>query len=130
MKNFMILFMVGLSFYGYGQQNPSTETYSDGTVKTIIQPTGKGTSLVKKFDEKGNLSETGTWKDGYKDKSWISYRADGSIAAIGNFNYGVREGIWLVFDETGKVKYEITYENNKVVNAFDWEATMAAVKDK
>lgn len=122
--------MVGLSFCGYGQQNPLTETYSDGTVKIIVQPMGKGNSLVKKFDEKGNLSETGTWKDGYKDKSWVSYRPDGTIATIGNFNYGVRNGIWLVFDETGKVKYEITYENNKVVNAFDWEATMAVVKDK
>lgn len=130
MKNFMIIFMVGLSFYGFSQQNPSTENYSDGTVKTIVQPTGKNTSLVKKFDENSNLLETGNWKDGYKDKSWISYCPDGNIATIGNFDNGVREGTWLIFDEKGKVKYEITYENNRVVNAFDWEATMAAVKDK
>jgi antitoxin component YwqK of YwqJK toxin-antitoxin module len=58
----------------------------------------------------------------------VSYNSNGSIATIGNFSNGMRDGVWLVFDENGKVKYEVTYEKNKVINAFDWNASIAASK--
>lgn len=130
MKNLWILFVVGLSFNGYGQKNPATELYDNGQVKQDVQSTGKNTAIVKKYDEQGNLVETGIWKNGYKDKSWISYYPDGNIATIGSFENGFREGTWLIFDETGKVKYEINYEKNRIVNAFDWNSSMAVAKDK
>ena len=130
MINFMIIFMVGLSFCGFSQQNPSTDYNSDGSVTTLVQATGKNTVLVKNYDENGKLLETGTRKDGLKDKSWVSYNSNGSIATIGNFSNGMRDGVWLVFDENGKVKYEVTYEKNKVINAFDWNASIAALKSE
>jgi antitoxin component YwqK of YwqJK toxin-antitoxin module len=130
MKNLWILFVVGLGFNGYSQKNTATELYANGTVRQKVQVTGKNTAIVKNYAENGQLVETGTRKNGFKDKSWISYFENGSIATIGNFNNGFREGTWLIFDENGKVKYEVNYEKNRVVNAYDWNSSMAVRDNK
>jgi antitoxin component YwqK of YwqJK toxin-antitoxin module len=121
MKKLIILAVVAFSFNSFGQQNGTTEFIEDGNIKVQVSPTGGNTAIVKKYDEEGRLIESGSWKNGYKDKSWVSYDAKGNVAVIGNFDNGVRNGTWLVFDTNGKVKYEIVYEKNRVISSIDWE---------
>lgn len=77
-------------------------------------------SLIHKYNEEGRLIEYGYKKNGFKDKTWVSYDEYGNIWVVGNFEKGIRSGTWLVFDPNGKVKYEIEYEKNRVIKALDW----------
>jgi antitoxin component YwqK of YwqJK toxin-antitoxin module len=128
MKKLMVFLIISLSFNLFSQQNDFTEFYDNGNIKQQVVAVGDNVVLVKKYDEKGQLIETGMRKNGLKDKSWVSYDDKGNVAVIGNFENGLREGTWLVFDEHGKVKYEITYEKNRVISSVDWQksGTVAA----
>ncbi len=127
MKKLIFLLVVALSLETFAQPSVSNEYFDNGNIKVQVQPTGKNTAIVKKYDVQGNLTETGTWKNGLKDKSWVSYDSNGKVAVIGNFVEGVREGAWLILNTDGTIKYEVVYEKNRVISATDWNMNIAAV---
>ena len=55
------------------------------------------------YDENGNLSETGTLVDGYKDGLWIAYYPEGQVKAKGSFDRGFKTGQWIWYHENGEI---------------------------
>ncbi len=50
------------------------------------------------------------------DGPYTSYWPNDSIYESGNFNLGYRNGVWLKYDETGKIISNTTWKNGKIID--------------
>jgi TonB family protein len=55
------------------------------------------------YDADGNVSETGTMVDGYKDGLWMAYYPGGQVKAKGSFDRGYKTGQWIWYHENGEI---------------------------
>lgn len=54
------------------------------------------------WHENGQKSHEISFVDGQPDGSTEVYRADGTLSAKRNFKNGKRDGVWMIYDDTGK----------------------------
>lgn len=91
----------------------------------------------KKFDsnhrqffvhtDDGDLIETGFYHANNPNLTWIQYGKDGNKLMLAQFQNGVKQGTWYIWDESGYLKYEISYLNNKIQSARELDRTGALV---
>lgn len=73
---------------------------------------GKRNGLWKHYYlNNGNLSFEGAFENGLESGTHIYYWPDGEVKRRGNYNGGVRDGLWEFFDRDGKRIVTIEYEN-------------------
>lgn len=63
----------------------------------------------------GRLLFEGSYTSGQADGLHITYYDNGRIHRRGKYVMGVREGIWEIFDELGRIILTITYKNGKEI---------------
>lgn len=99
-------------------QNKELKTYYDnGNLKSIYVYQDASNYTVQNFFENGNLSETGRFVNAKMDGVWVNYTENGQRAGEAFYSNGVKTGDWKVYDQTGALKYKITYQNDRIVNA-------------
>jgi antitoxin component YwqK of YwqJK toxin-antitoxin module len=99
-------------------QNKELKTYYDnGKLKSIYNYQDASNYTVQNFFENGNLSETGRFVNAKMDGVWVNYTENGQRAGEAFYSSGVKTGDWKVYDQTGSLKYKITYQNDRIVNA-------------
>jgi antitoxin component YwqK of YwqJK toxin-antitoxin module len=99
-------------------QNKELKTYYDnGKLKSIYNYQDASNYTVQNFFENGNLSETGRFVNAKMDGVWVNYTENGQRAGEAFYSNGVKTGDWKVYDQTGALKYKITYQNDRIVNA-------------
>lgn len=101
---FSLLFLI-LSISGFSQQSIYTDNDGDGIIE------------YKLIDKKGNSVETGFYYNGKMVGTWTSYFPNGKKQYIARFKNGAKHGKWLTFDTSGRVLYEIYYNEGLRVSA-------------
>lgn len=119
MKELLILVLMFFSIALFAQKG-ETVKYNESGDKIVIRTldSGKETMYIK-YDAEGTLSETGCYLNGVKHRSWTYFTKDKKPVAVANFNRGVREGKWLIWDSEGYLRYEIYYKNNRIKSAYE-----------
>ena len=90
-----------------GQKIIHTETYDDGTIKSISYHKITRNIIEKikyqQFDRNGQKEYEGTYKDGKEDGKWTEWYENGQIKEEANFKDGelISEKCW---DEDGNEK--------------------------
>ena len=99
-------------------QNKELKTYYDnGKLKSIYNYQDASNYTVQNFFENGNLSETGRFVNAKMDGVWVNFTENGQRAGEAFYSNGVKTGDWKVYDQTGALKYKITYQNDRILNA-------------
>lgn len=63
-----------------------------------------GTFVCEGFYENGVMSYSGIYVDGHAQGKWTYWNSDGRINASGNFENGLREGLWIRSFPVGEMK--------------------------
>lgn len=66
------------------------------------------------YDEKGNLKQTGSFRNGKNHGKWVWYYENRIKKLEGVFDNGVREGWWITFDKNGDTLNRSYYNNDKL----------------
>ena len=74
--------------------------------------------FYKKFTEVPFTGKTtgqvqGSFKNGKKEGSWVSYRDNGQLSYKGDYKNGKQEGSWIDYFENGQLFYKGHYKNGK-----------------
>jgi len=73
-----------------------------------------------KYDSKGGLETTTTWKNDKKNGLYRTYGYDSQkIRFEGNYVNGTREGVWITFTASGGILAEETYKNDQITRKVD-----------
>lgn len=99
-----------------------TTTYDDGSVKEdyqyYINPENNRRikhGWYNSYDENGDFSQEGTYKDNKEDGEWVSY-FEGSPFRRTTYQDGVREGVQIIYNSSGGVYSETTFVNDNMEN--------------
>jgi antitoxin component YwqK of YwqJK toxin-antitoxin module len=104
-------------------QTKELKTYFDnGKLKSTYNYQDAANYTVQNFFENGNLMETGRFVNAKMDGIWVNYSENGQRAGEAFYSNGVKTGDWKVYDLTGMLKYKITYQNDRIVNAISLDA--------
>jgi len=70
------------------------------------------------YNSTGQLSKKESYVDGKKESPTVRYRKNGEILSIGNYKNGKKEGAWFDYKEDGAVNKDRTgtYKNGKKVS--------------
>lgn len=63
-----------------------------------------------------------TWSRGKKHGPAHFYDENGTITTEGNYNNDLSNGLWKIFDKSGKIKYQVTYENGEIKNGSELDS--------
>lgn len=100
-----------------GLEEVVTETYADGTPKTVkyFDGAGKSKTMVKEafFYPDGQLRMMGEYKEGAKHGHWISYYNNGNKWSEGFYNEGINDGKTTTWHENGQKYYEGAFKNGE-----------------
>ncbi len=78
----------------------------------------------------GKLFETGFYRANKPDLTWIQYNEAGEKQVLAQFQNGLKQGIWYIWDEEGFLKYEIHYVNNNIYRALELDHTGGLVANR
>lgn len=113
-----ILFLALLfCFAGLNAQQPNPKLEKEG-------------DLVKAtyFYENGQVRQEGFFKNNKLDGQWVSYREDGTKAALAIYQDGKKNGKWLFWSADGKIT-EVDYSQNTILNVIEVQGAKAVVEN-
>ncbi|MFM2285279.1 MAG: hypothetical protein RLZZ543_776 [Bacteroidota bacterium] len=129
MKKLLVLLFVCASISLMAQNKELTTFYDNGTIKSKYVYEDSQTYIVSNYSALGNLIEVGHFENGKMDGSWTSYNEQGIKTAEAFYSNGVKTGDWKIFDEVGALRYLITYDSNKIVNAKNFDSAGNSVAE-
>lgn len=92
-------------------------------IKPVFEKEG---NLIKGtfYNEDGNVSQVGTYKDGKLHGKWISYDQNGKKVAMANYEEGQKTGKWFFWSSDQLT--EVDYSNNSIaeVTKYDYNGTL------
>ena len=98
-----------------------TTTWDDGSVKEQYQYYihSENNRLIKhgwynSYNEDGDISQEGTYKDNKQDGEWISYLPDGVIYSRTPYSDGAIDGKYITYNPDGGVSVEKTFVNDEL----------------
>ena len=119
MRQLLIIVFTLFSVALFAQRSEVVEYDESGNTIVIGVLENGQEAVVKKYDAKGNLSETGYYSNGLKHRTWSSYNSNEKQVALASFNHGAKDGKWLIWDNQGYIRYEIHYKNNRINSAYE-----------
>ena len=105
MKKFLFLIGLIFTFTVKAQKAIYTDNDGDGVIEYVLR------------NDDGIVLETGFYYNKQKVKTWTSYYPDGKKQYVARFKNGVRHGLWAMYDQSGKVVFEVIYKDGKKVSA-------------
>ncbi|MFB0993718.1 MAG: hypothetical protein QMC17_02655 [Paracoccaceae bacterium] len=55
----------------------------------------------------------GSFKNGLREGSWVSYRDNCQLASAGDYKNGKKEGSWVSYHKNGQLRYKGDYKNGE-----------------
>ena len=101
MKYILIISALLVSAFSFAQNNYKPTFEKEGDLV-------KGTY----FFDNGQVSQSGTYKEGKLHGEWISYNDEGDKVAVGNYSNGSKTGKWFFWD--GEELSEVNYSKNEI----------------
>ena len=129
MRFLVFLLFVSVSF-SVNAQNKELSTYFDnGNLKSRYEYTNSQTYAFTNFFLSGKVMESGSFVNGKKDGSWITFNETGVKTAEAFYKLGEKTGEWIIFDELGAIRYKITYDSNKILKASNFDPDGHAIAE-
>jgi antitoxin component YwqK of YwqJK toxin-antitoxin module len=117
----MIASLMICSMFSFAQQKELHTFYDNGTIKSTYQYTDENNYQVTNYYPSGSVMETGAFVDGKLNGVWTSFSASGIKTGEAVYSLGQREGEWKMYDESGNLRYSISYAANKMVSANSYD---------
>jgi antitoxin component YwqK of YwqJK toxin-antitoxin module len=121
MKNLILTLFVFASMSLMAQQKELRTFYDNGSVKSVYVYTSAENYKVTNYFMNGKLMESGQFVNGKMDGVWTSYNENAIQTGEAFYSEGVKTGDWKVFDASGALRYKISYANNKIVAATNFD---------
>lgn len=118
MKNLKALFLVAALVLSAGMTAQEIKPKFEEKGELI-----KGTF----YDEDGNISQEGTYKDGKLHGEWVSYDKEGKKTAVATYRQGQKTGTWYFW--TGDLLTEVNYDNNRIAEVNRYKSLEKLVAD-
>ncbi len=126
--SFLLLFLLGtLASAQEVQILPSGEKIQ------IDHIADKSNYSFSRYDEAGNLIESGSYKAGMPDGVWVNYNTNGTISGKGSYRNGKKDGDWSIYTLNGAPAYILSYQEGIRKAAFQLDErgnTLAETKTK
>jgi antitoxin component YwqK of YwqJK toxin-antitoxin module len=105
MKKILLIlgFIIGVS--ANGQNATYTDNDGDGVIEYVLT------------NDAGVVLETGFYYNRQKVRTWTSYYPNGKKETVARFRNGLRHGLWVNYDHSGKKVLEVVYKNGKKISA-------------
>jgi antitoxin component YwqK of YwqJK toxin-antitoxin module len=129
MKKLLIFLFVSTSVSLMAQNKELTTFFDNGIVKSRYVYTNAQTYSVTNYFLTGKPMETGSFLNGKLDGNWTTYNELGIKTAEAFYDSGFKTGDWKVFDETGSLRYRISYDSNKIVSAINFDSAGRSVAE-
>jgi len=85
---------------------------TDGvTTQEIEVLAGQLHGSVRYINQNGTLAELGHYSNGEKNGQWLQYSPGGQLIGEAYYKNGLKDGIWTVWDEAGIKRYQIVYSS-------------------
>ncbi len=147
MKRMLVLLILTVPFFGFGQNDTLINYHDNGQLRSIgVFKDGENEGLWKFFDKDGFLEQSINYKNGKYHGLWTNYRrnkknileVDESIYINGKregvwkyyvANILIKEGylknemrqrIWKYYHENGKLKKETKWKDDKEIYSRYW----------
>lgn len=72
---------------------------------------------VIRFYEDGSLRETGFVLAGRRHGEWSRWTRTGRRTGLAYYRHGVRSGAWKIWDDSGRLLYELEYDAGSLIAA-------------
>ena len=105
MKNFLLILALIIGVSVNGQNATYTDNDGDGVIEYVLK------------NNEGVVLETGFYYNRQKVRTWTAYYSDGKKQTVARFKNGLRHGLWSMYDQNGKVVFEVVYKDGKKVSA-------------
>lgn len=69
----------------------------------LSAPPARGSGPVRAYYDNGVLASKGIYKEGKMHGKWEFFRRDGTVMRTGQFNGGVRVGMWRTWDKSAGI---------------------------
>lgn len=117
MKTISILLALLLSGHLFAQSNGTTLTAS----KPAVELLANGMTRITHYHPNGNIAETGFFLNGQKHGTWQVFDELGNKSMEGNWKNGVKDGNWTTWHNNGTLHFLLVYESGKRVIATQWD---------
>jgi antitoxin component YwqK of YwqJK toxin-antitoxin module len=117
MRSLLILFISALAFVGCKQEAALTGANFDttGFESTSL---GDGVFLMTKTDPDGLVIEQGIVRDGMKNGMWVTFNEKGVVSQVSSYVNGLETGVRMEFSKNGQMEKKTTYVANQLDGAF------------
>jgi len=116
-----------ISVFAHGQNRELSTFFDNGNIKSRYEYINSQTYSFSNFSISGKLMETGGFFNGKKDGTWITYNETGIKTAEAFYKVGEKTGEWRIFDELGNLRYKITHDSNKIIQASNFDSDGHAI---
>jgi len=121
MKNLLLIVLVFVSVSVVAQQKELRTFFDNGTVKSVYIYSSSENYGVTNYFTNGKVMETGQFVNGKMDGVWTSFNEQAVQTGEATYSEGVKIGDWKIFDASGAIRYKITYANNRIVTATNFD---------
>jgi antitoxin component YwqK of YwqJK toxin-antitoxin module len=121
MKNLILIVFLFSSVSMMGQTKELRTFFDNGSVKSIYLYTSADNYHVTNYHTNGKIMETGQFVNGKMEGVWTSFNEQAVQIGEASYSDGLRTGDWKMFDASGALRYKITYANNKIVTATNFD---------
>jgi antitoxin component YwqK of YwqJK toxin-antitoxin module len=125
---FMLLFTAG--FVASAQ---NTHPLPTGESISLTQYSDNSNYSFIRSDARGAIIESGSYKAGLPDGTWMNYNPNGTVSGKGNYANGKKDGEWTFFSMQGSPAYAVTFHDGKRIQAVQLDErgnTLAETKTK
>ena len=96
-------------------------TFSYSQTTKVDRTTSPQLMKLTQFHDNGEIAQHGHIHRNKLDGVWESFDEDGNKIAVGNYDNGIKAGIWFFW--TDEQLIEVEFVNNKVEDVIYWNTT-------
>jgi antitoxin component YwqK of YwqJK toxin-antitoxin module len=69
------------------------------------------------IDDFEKVLETGYYQNNKMVGTWTLFYPDGKRRMVAKFKHGTKQGLWLVYDDKGRILTKVFYKDDKKISA-------------
>lgn len=114
-----------------GKARITNTSSADSPIQEIEVVNGHLHGSVRYLFENGSLAELGHYMNGQKEGQWLQYAKEGQLIGEAYYKQGLKDGIWTVWDEAGVKRYHMVYSEGKKVDTWKmWDEHAQLVSER
>jgi antitoxin component YwqK of YwqJK toxin-antitoxin module len=105
MKTILIITLLFLNLNLFAQKAIYTDNDGDGVIEYTL------------MDDFKKVLETGYYQNNKMVGTWTLFYPNGKKRVVAKFKNGIKQGLWLVYDDKGRILTEVFYKDDKKISA-------------